>query len=515
MKSHSSMAKCVLPVAGVLALLIGPIAISSGAGRLDNAPKAAVADKIQDKFVPAAYDQQTIEGLLGQRMKINLHERLLRLDLAPLLAGFQKRPGVQDWIGEHAGKFLHAAANTWAYTGDEALKTRMDYVAKGLVAAQLPDGYLGTYVESKRWTSWDVWVHKYDLIGLLAYYGVTGDRPALDACRKIGDLLCRTFGDGPGQRDLMTSGTHVGMAPGSVLEPMCMLYRMTGDKRYLDFCYYITRAYDGPRGPKVITTLTETGSVVRTANGKAYEMLSNLVGLADLYRLTGDEKFLTPAVNAWKDITAHRLYVTGTSSHREHFRGDDDLPASGAVGENCVTVTWMQLNWQLLRLTGQAQYADELERSVYNALLGSQQPASGQLCYFTPLVGKKPYGVGDAGAKGVNCCISSGQRGLSLIPQMAWGTLDGAPAIMFYTPGRFTTTVNVGGKPVKVEIQVETQFPADGRLVVSVKADSKESLTTSLKSNWARLWLCRAGGRPIRRMWPLSAGRRFLPSIAP
>jgi DUF1680 family protein len=193
-----------------------------------------------------------------------------------------------------------------------------------------------------------------------------------------------------GQRDILSAGTHCGMAATSVLEPMCMLYRYTSEKRYLNFCLYITRAYD--RGPKIITSLTEIGNVSKVANAKAYEMLSNLVGLCDLYRLTGEETYFKPAVAAWKDIVANRRYVTGESSYGECFRGDGDLPGSGNVGEMCVTVTCIQLNGQLLRLTGQAEYADELERAAFNALLGGQHPAEGGFCYFTPLVGRKGYG---------------------------------------------------------------------------------------------------------------------------
>ncbi len=74
----------------------------------------------------------------------------------------------------------------------------MDRVASNLIAAQLPDGYLGTYTDDQRWTSWDVWVHKYDLIGLISYYQATGNKPALEASRKIGELLVRTFGPNPG-----------------------------------------------------------------------------------------------------------------------------------------------------------------------------------------------------------------------------------------------------------------------------------------------------------------------------
>jgi len=74
-------------------------------------------------------------------------------------------------------------------------------------------------------------------------------------------------------------------------------------------------------------------------------------------------------------------------------KDDHDLYAEGemrgskycSTSEGCVTVTWMQLSLQLLRLTGEAKYADELERSICNALLASQSPHTGEVSYFLPL----------------------------------------------------------------------------------------------------------------------------------
>jgi DUF1680 family protein len=420
----------------------------------------AVPDKIADQFVPAPYAGQRVEGILGERMRVNLEGRLLHLDETRVLKGFQQRPGEQDWIGEHAGKFLHAAVNTWLYTGDERLKTLMDRVVRELLPTQLPDGYLGTYVDEKRWTSWDVWVHKYDLIGLISYYQATGYQPALDASRKIGDLLCRTFGTGPGQRDIIASGTHVGMAATSVLEPMVNLYRFTGDRKYLDFCEYLVRSWNQPNGPRIIESLLATQSVFHTANAKAYEMMSNLVGLAELYRATGNPAYLQTAQTAWKDIAAHHLYLTGTASSTEHFTDDQVLPGEEAsnVGEGCVTVTWLQLTWQLLRLTGEPQYAEELEHTVYNALLGAQDPRTGDICYFTPLNGKK------SPTPGINCCVSSEPRGISMIPQLAWGRRGDGVAVVLYAPGH----VSVGTRDGQIGIDSKTNYPADGSVVLTV-----------------------------------------------
>jgi len=449
-------------------LLLGAFVPVSGA--FGAAPDPVVPDKVRDRFVPAPMQQQKIEGLLGRRMATNLEGRLLHVDEQALLAGFERRPGSHPWIGEHAGKYLHAAVNTWLYSGDERLKTQMDRIARRLISAQLPDGYLGTYTDDKRWTSWDVWVHKYDLIGLLSYYQATSYRPALIASRAAGDLLCRTFGNGPRQRDIVQSSTHVGMAAMSVLEPMVMLYRYTGEQRYLEFCYYIVRAYDQPNGPKIIRSLAETGSVFKTANAKAYEMMSNLVGLVDLYRITGEEKFLAAAATAWQDIATRRLYITGTTSSKEHFRDDFELPGDvqASVGEGCATVTWLQLSWQLLRVTADVKYAEQLERTIYNQLLSAQDPHSGNICYFTPLMGRKEPGPG------INCCVSSEPRGIAMIPQAAWGQREDGVAVLLYTPGRAT----IGN----VEITSETQFPKDGSVGLTLDAGHAERFPLFLRA---------------------------------
>src|SRR3954447_12713285 len=91
-----------------------------------------------------------LDGYLGQRVASNERNRLLAVDEAALLEGFRHRPGKQAWIGEHVGKWLHAATLAWAYTGDRALKAKLDRVAAELIKTQEPDGYLGTYIPGRR-----------------------------------------------------------------------------------------------------------------------------------------------------------------------------------------------------------------------------------------------------------------------------------------------------------------------------------------------------------------------------
>lgn len=447
-------------------------------------------DKVSNRFVPASYSSQRIEGLLGERMRVNLEGRLLNLDEKGVLDCFRHRPGSQAWAGEHAGKFLDAAVNAWLYSKDERLKTLMDRVARELIAAQLPDGYLGTYLDEKRWTSWDVWVHKYDLLGLLNYYRATANQPALEAAKKIGDLLCRTFGTGDGQRDIVAAGTHVGMASTSVLEPMVYLYRVTGDKKYLGFCEYLVHSWSQPNGPKIIESLRVTGAVYHTADSKAYEMMSDLVGLVELYRVTGNATYLSTAKIAWKDIATNRLYVTGTTSSSEHFTDESVLPGEdiSEVGEGCATVTWLQLTLELLRLTGEPQFAEQLEHTVYNALLGAQDPKNGDICYFTPLDGKK------GPTPGINCCVSSEPRGISMIPQIAWGTTSG-PMINFYVPGRVTLQTARG----EVSIESRTNYPVEGAVGLTINPARPSKFPLHLRvPEWTKSYQAIVGGREYK-----------------
>jgi DUF1680 family protein len=408
-----------------------------------------------------------VDGWLGARIDANARRRLMVVDLDPLLAGYRKRPGSHPWIGEHIGKWMHAATLAWVYTADPALRGRLDRAAAELIACQEADGYLGTYVPEKRFglykgADWDVWSHKYNLIGLLTYYQYTGNSKALAACRKMGDLLIATF---PRERSILAAGTHVGMAATSVLEPTVLLYRFTGDERYLDFARYLVRSWDEPEGPKILTSLKMGKGVNETANAKAYEMLSNLVGLCELARATGDRSLLGPVLHAWDDIVTNRLYVTGSASAGELFHEAHELPnqVGAHIGETCVTTTWIQLNLQLLRLMGQARFGHELERSFYNHLSAAQHPRGDDWCYYTALEGKKPYDPG------INCCHSSGPRGMALAVQAAYLKVHAGSGEGLYvnTLESSSADATLGGHAVK--ITQKSKFPREGESVLTVE----------------------------------------------
>ena len=429
-----------------------------------------IADR-QDAQVP---DRVHLTGWVGMRMAVNESNRLAMLDVDRLLEGFRKRPGRQSWDGEHVGKWLHAATLAWVNTGDPLLRRKLDFVAAELVKCQLPDGYLGTYLEKDRWTEWDVWAHKYNLIGLITYMRYTGNQAPLPACRRMADLLCRSFGGQLGQRNILAAGFHAGMAPTSVLEPMVLLYRMTGESRYLDFCKYILRSWEQPDGPKIVSTLLTSKRVDKVGDAKAYEMLSCLNGALEFHRTVSDPKILEACLNAWQDIVDHRLYPTGTASYCELFHGDFDFPNVNDVGETCVTVTWLQFNAQLLRLTGEKRFADQIEKTVLNQLMGAQSCDGTKWGYYVQMEGRKPYTNNLDG----NCCLSSGPRGVALIATFALATDADGVVVNLYDAGTARLTLRDG---TSVALATQTEYPASGDIEITVTSAPKTPFVIKLR----------------------------------
>lgn len=459
---------------------------SAGAATLPVAPAAPPRDRLLP--LPAS-DVALDGGLLGTRVQRSVLARLLVVDENDLLDAFERREVPhQDWQGEHVGKFLHAGSLAWASLPGASqehaqLGAKLARVVARLLATQEPDGYLGTYKKAQRWTSWDVWVHKYVLIGLLAYHEQTGDEASLAACTRIAALLDATFADpAQGGRDLNKVGSHGGLASDSVLEPLVVLARRTGDVHALALAQRIVARYDAPGGPRVVSSLESVHRVDKVANGKAYELLSNLVGVLELYRTTGEPRLLAAAVNAWDDVVAHRHYVTGGLSSREHFLDDFVLPNEIAanVGETCVSVTWEQLNWQLLRLTGEPRFAEEAERVLYNHLLAAQKPSGESWAYYTSLAGHKPY------SPRTTCCLSSGPRGLALAPSVAFlrSRDDGGVVVSLLVPGHAMLTLPSGSVGLAIDGELATTGRSEIR-VTPTRGHARFALQVRVPG-WAR-----------------------------
>lgn len=479
-------------------------------------PKKVVVGR--DVYKAPEPGQVSMEGFLGNRMEISREGRLKRHiyqeDL--LLAGFRKRPGSESWhpslnpayAGEFVGKWLHSASLALENRANDAmLEKRIQRIAHGLMDCQMKDGYLGTYVEKDRWKSefehgWDVWVHKYVLIGLLSYYRTTGDARALETCRRVGDVLIETFGDD--KRDIAGSGTHTGMSSTSVLEPMSLLYQYTGAEKYRRFCKYVIHRADA--GPKLMTNIERTRSVTDVGNAKGYEMLSTYVGLVEHWRSTGFERGLHAVKLVWESIAKDHLFITGAPASNPHFRREP-IPTSSKCVETCDQVTWIQLNWQLLRATGDSRYGAMLHRHIYNHMLAAQHPDGIRWCYYNHMEGTHypppendwwNFGYSSA----MHCCGSNGPRAIALIPAFAYMTGKDKLAINLYETSTFRASIK--GTPVVVRQQ--TDYPWDDHIDIEVDVEQPVEFDLQLLiPNFAQSATIHASG--AKQNGPIEAGK--------
>ena len=274
-------------------------------------------------------------GLLEQRVSLWRNHRLWHIaESGYLIDGFEHRPGVHPWQGKHLGKWLHAAVLAWRVTGDEKLQNEMASNVERLLATQLPDGYLGTYdgestfmATPESWGKsvqddvgktihkggWDIWTHRYNLYGLLAYEQYFPDERIIDACRRMADLLISVYGEGG--CDITRYGTREGISSTTLLESIMMLYERTGEKAYLKFAEHMVATIENNPAHRLMGTMLEGGSVVHPGNGKGYQLMANLLGFIHLFRCANDERYLKVVLEAWTQILAKHILVTGGPGH--------------------------------------------------------------------------------------------------------------------------------------------------------------------------------------------------------
>ncbi|MFT3754353.1 MAG: glycoside hydrolase family 127 protein [Pseudoxanthomonas sp.] len=441
-----------------------------------------------------------MHGLLGEALDANRRGRLSHFITGPdsvavtlFDPAHRDRNEEGDWYGEHAGKWLIAAAKAAARSGDDVLAASVVAVADHLVSVQESDGYLGNYAPHRRfmvpqspkpesWNgepalrTWDVWTHSYLLLGLIEVHRCFGHARHLDAARRIGDLCWRTFCERG--LDITSVGNHHGMSATVLMDPAVELHFATGEQRYLDLALKVLeQAERNPRLALLSHALIGVDAS-EIATGKAYQLLWNMVGVAKLHRATGNPDHLRAAENIWRNVRDHHLGLGGGPwggaglRSREIFNPPHVFDPRGYV-ETCSVLAWIQLNRELLLITGNAQYAEEIERTAYNDLLGAQAPDGEDWCYYSFGNGRRVH------TTYWRCCKSSGAMALEELPALACTTTnDGGIAVNLYGPGRARLHVEGAGE---VRLEQRTRYPFDGRVILRVEASQSARFPLQLR----------------------------------
>ena len=453
-----------------------------------------------------------LNGYLAGKLDESLNNRILAQDVDRLIEPFkpENRAETHLWQSEFWGKWFTSAVLAYKYNPDPRLKKMLDHAVTGLLATQTPDGYIGNYALSHRLEGWDIWGRKYCMLGLLAYYDLTKDKRSLTGAARIADNLI----DDLRKKDsiIVNKGNMRGMAASSVLEPVCLLYAYTGTKKYLDFAKEIVREWETPQGPKLISK-----SMVNVAERfpkpkesewygynqgqKAYEMMSCYEGLLELYRLTGIEAYKKAVENTWQNISDTEINIVGSAASTETWFGGKAVQnlQVNHYQETCVTVTWLKLSQQLFRLTGEAKYADEVEKTYYNALLGAMSAHGAVWAKYTQLNGQRLPGSEQCGM-GLNCCEANGPRALFNIPPFLVMARKEGLQVNYYADGSYTLKTPQGQKTVIIQ---HTDYPQSGLINMDLSIARPEEMEIGFRiPYWSKASKLMVNGEAVNDLQP-------------
>jgi DUF1680 family protein len=451
----------------------------------DNQPLHRVADVL----APADLEHVQLGGYLGRKLDLCVRNRIFAQNWDKLVAPFRQRAESACWQTEFWGKWFLSAAAACQYRHDAGERAHLHDSVQSLVATQTADGYIGNYADGSHLKSWDIWGRKYTLLGLLAWFDMAGDAAALASARRMAEHLMTEVG--PGAADIIRCGLFRGMASSSVLEPMVLLHRRTGDERLLRFAEWIVSRWSSPDGPQLVEKAFTPVPVGERfprpkknwfswENGeKAYEMMSCYAGLLELYRETGHAAYRDAAMHTHASILSTEINVAGSGSSEECWYGGkarQTQPAKNPM-ETCVTVTWMHLCAHLLRLTGDPRYADAIETTAYNALLGAMTPDGSGFAKYSPLEGIREFGEKQCGME-LNCCEANGPRGVMLLPQVAVMMGAEGPAFNLYSEGAWDLRLPSGAA---LRIVGKTDYPVSGSIDLLLHPARPESFPVRLR----------------------------------
>ena len=176
------------------------------------------------------------------------------------------------------------------------------------------------------------------------------------------------------------------------------LYRHTGEGRYLE----LARLLLDRRGRQTLNLARfdydyfQDDVPIREAEstaGHAVRQLYLTAGAADLYMERGDEAIYQALMRQWQDMTEHHLFVTGGvgSQHRgEAFGQPYDLPNESCYCETCAQIASIMWCWRMLMATGEAEFADVIELTMYNGFLSGVGLDGRSYFYVNPLQSRGP-----------------------------------------------------------------------------------------------------------------------------
>jgi DUF1680 family protein len=407
-------------------------------------------------------------------------------------------------------KWIEAVAYSLANTPDSQLEAHADSFIDTICAAQLPNGYLDTFFilgdQNLAFTDLQ-YDHELYCFGHLveaavAYCQSTGKRKLLDAACRFADYIDSRIGREAGK---------IHGYPGHELAEMALvrLYEQTGRERYLQLAEYFVN--ERGREPHYFCAEREEAKrrnlpyvdygfdlsyfqahrpirEQHEAVGHAVRAVYLYSGAADIARTTGDETLARTCTKLWRNIVDRKLYITGGiggTQIGESFSYDYDLPNDLAYSETCAAVGLVFFASRMLRLEPKAEYADVMERTLYNTVLDGMALDGKSFFYVNPLEVVPEASHKDQRKQHVNtvrqrwfscaCCPPNLARLVTSLQQYAYSENDTTLWTHLYVAGSVEKRFAAG--TMRLEMQSDLPWSGAGQARIST---NEERVTATL-----------------------------------
>ena len=480
---------------GVLSILAtAALAVGSATDATANDGRDRIAPKVELQALP--FEPGEVKLLAGPyRHAMELDAKfLLSLDADRLLSWYRKEAGLPEkaegyggWesqgiAGHSLGHYLSACARMSRAAENPEFCQRVAHVVAELAACQEAngDGFLGAMPNGKQVFaevsrgeirsagfdlngSWVPWYNLHKLFaGLIDAHRYCGNEQALEVASKLADLaVAVTAKLTPEQWQQMLACEHGGMN-----ESLADLYALTGNEAYLELAnkFYHTGVLDALAAERD-----------ELAGKHANTQVPKAIGAERIYQLSGDKKYERIGPFFWETVVANHTYANGGNSDGEHFGAPRKLSdrLGHSTSETCNTYNMLKLSSALFSREPNAAYADYMERALWNHILASQHPETGQVCYYVSLRSgdfKKFMELLD-----FTCCNGSGMENHSRYGDVIYFHSDDALWVNQFIASE------VDWKDAGVRVTQETDFPTSDVVRLRVNADQPKRFKLHLR----------------------------------
>lgn len=392
--------------------------------------------------------------------------------------------------GHTTGHLLSAYGLMYAATGSEIFKLKGDSIVTelGKVQEALGNGYLSAFPEElinrniKGQSVWAPWYTLHKLFsGLIDQYLYADNAQALAIVTRMGDWAYNKLQ--PLNEE--TRRKMIRNEFGGINESFYNLYAVTGDERYLRLAHFFYHN-------DVIDPLKEQKDDLGTKHTNTF--IPKVLAEARNYELTGDEDSKALSGFFWRTMTEHHTFAPGCSSQKEHFFDTKRFSnfLNGYTGETCCTYNMLKLSRHLFCWQPDAGIADYYERALYNHILGQQDPQTGMVCYFLPLL-SGAHKVYSTKENSFWCCVGSGFENHAKYGEGIYYRSKEGIYVNLFIPSV------VHWKEKGITLRQETAFPEEETTVMTVEADRPVQTTVYLRyPSWSGKVAVRVNGKKIQ-----------------